>query len=230
MAVRFRPLPGLTIAVLICLPILLGLGLWQYQRWQWKTDVLTEIDAAVSAPPLQGGADLTSLADGTPIDFRRIQIDGRATGPTWHVYRPDGAIQWQPFRIVETEGQTILVGFPSFDDRVKKTVPAPILDGNRAGYVRRIRPVSGFGKWLSTESSPETNRWFEINPDGAWLPGSDIYIDLHPTERDATALPIRRPEIANNHVSYMLTWWSFAIILLVIYAILHQRAGRLSWS
>lgn len=223
-------MPGLTVAVLICLPILLGLGLWQYQRWQWKTGILSEIDTAVTALPLQGISALTALGDETPVDFRRIQLDGVATGPTWHVYRPVGAIQWQPFRVVDAAGEMALVGFPTFDDRVKEAVAPPTLDGTRAGYVRRIRPASGFEKWLGAESSPETNRWFEINPDGSWLPGLDIYIDLHPTERDAKALLVRRPDIANNHVSYMLTWWSFAIILLIIYAILHRRAGRLSWS
>lgn len=230
MSLRFRPMPGLTMAVLICLPILLGLGLWQYQRWQWKIDVLSEIDAAVNAPPLQGISALSNLTEDAAVDFRRIQVDGVATGPSWHVYRPDGAIQWQPFRVVDADGPKVLVGFPTFDDRVKEAVAPPMLGGIRAGYVRRIRPASGFEKWLGANNNPEENRWFAINPDESWLPGSDIYIDLHPTERDAKALSVRRPDIANNHVSYMLTWWSFAIILLIIYAILHRRAGRLSWS
>lgn len=223
-------MPGLTVVVLICLPILLGLGVWQYQRWQWKTDVLAEIDAAVTAAPLQGLGALLALPDETPVDFRRIQIKGTATGPTWHAYRPEAGIQWQPFRVVEDDGRQALVGFPTFDDRIKNAVVPPILSGQRAGYVRRIRPASGFGKWLVANSNPADNRWFAINPDGSWGSNSDLYIDLDATETDASALLIRRPDIANNHVSYMLTWWSFAIILLIIYAILHRRAGRLSWS
>ena len=230
MVLRFRPMPGLTLVVLICLPILLGLGLWQYQRWHWKMDVLAEIDAAVTAPPLDGLGALLGLPDGTPVDFRRIQIEGTATGPTWHAYRPDAGIQWQPFRLVIDGGRQALVGFPSFDDRVKDVVAPPDLTGPRAGYVRRIRPASRFGNSLTADDNPADNRWFAINPAGAWIPGADLYIDLDATETDANILPIRRPDIANNHVSYMLTWWSFAIILLVIYAILHRRAGRLSWS
>jgi len=134
MPLRFRPKPGLTVAVLICLPILIGLGLWQYQRWQWKTGVLAEIDAAVTAPPLQGVNALTDLPEDTPIDFRRIQITGSTQGQTWHVYRPEGAIQWQPFRIVDTDSQLILVGFPAFDDRLKAEFEPPRIEGTRAGY------------------------------------------------------------------------------------------------
>lgn len=229
MAIRFRPLPGLTLAVLICLPILMGLGLWQYQRWQWKTDVLAEIEAAVTAPPLQGLAVLTALPADAPVDFRRIQISGSATGPTWHLYAPEGSIQWQPFRFVQSGTAESLVGFTRFDDRVKEAVSAPELEGDRAGYVRRIRPRTGFEKWLGAAHSPDTNRWFEINPEGAWRLDARRYVDLHPTASDASKLPVMRPDIPNNHVSYMLTWWSFALILTIIYALLHIRAGRLSW-
>lgn len=222
-------MPGLTLAVLICLPILIALGVWQYQRWQWKLDVLAEVEAAVTAPPLSGLSDLAEAqANDQPLDFRRIQIEGEAIGPVWHHYQPAGSIQWQPFRQLQSGGQTILVAFPAFDDRLKDSVPAPELTGTRAGYVRKIRPRSGMSDWLGTKSDPQTNRWFEINPDKVWLSGGDYYVDLDVRETDAENLPIRRPEIANNHVSYMLTWWSFGVILLIIYAILHRRAGRLS--
>lgn len=230
MSVRFRPMPGLTMAILICLPILIGLGIWQYQRWQWKKDVLAEIDAAVTAAPLSGLSSLAGLPDDTPVDFRRIQVSGVAVGRTWHLYRPDGAIQWQPFRTVTDGGNSALVGFPVFDDARKDQVEPPVLAGARVGYVRRVRSQGTFAAWISPDDNAEANRWFRVNPDESWLSAADIYIDLHPTETDANSLPIRRPEIANNHVGYMLTWWSFALIMLIIYAILHHRAGRLSWS
>ncbi|MEM9599767.1 MAG: SURF1 family protein [Pseudomonadota bacterium] len=229
MTLHFKPMPGLSLAVLICLPILIGLGIWQYQRWQWKQDILAEVDAAVSAPPLSGLLALADAqADALPLEFRRIQLSGQAEGPVWYLYQPAGSIQWQPFRTVTADGQTALVGFPSIEDRLKQTAPLPEIAGPRAGYVRRIRPRTGLSRWIGTDSNPAENRWFDINPDGAWLLDATYYVALDPAETDAAELPVRRPDIANNHVSYMLTWWSFAIILLIIYAILHRRAGRLS--
>jgi surfeit locus 1 family protein len=229
MIFKFNPMPGLTLAVLICLPILIGLGIWQYQRWHWKTDILTEIDAAVTAPPLSGLDALAALPPDTPVDFRRITVTGRAMGPTWYVYRPDGSISWQPFREVQSGGTRRLVGFPTIDDQVKATAPPPELDGVRAGYVRRVRDAGQMARWFGATDNPESNRWFSINPDGQWREGQTIYIDLDPTKTEADALPVRRPDIPNNHVSYMLTWWSFAGILLLIYGLIHVRAGRLTW-
>jgi len=42
----------------------------------------------------------------------------------------------------------------------------------------------------------------------------------------AQGLPPKRPEIANNHFDYMLTWFSLAIILLIFYVLIHIRDGR----
>jgi hypothetical protein len=225
----FKPIPGLTLAVAICLPILIGLGAWQYSRWQWKLGVLDEIDAAVTAEPLPGLQALNALPAGAPIDFRRIQLDqGVATGPAWHLYDPLGSIRWRPFRRVESGGQDALVAFRTIEDRDKDGAVLPSVEGPRAGYVRRIRPRTGFAALMGADHNPALNRWFAVNPDGAWMEEASVYIELDPQETDADALPVRRPDIANNHVSYMLTWWSFALILLVIYAILHRRAGRLN--
>lgn len=245
MTLRFRPMPGLTAAVLICLPILIGLGVWQYQRWKWKLGILDEVEAAVTASPIQGLSGFnTALEQGEPLDFRRIELTAQQTNPVWYLYRPQNGLQWQPFREVQSEGLSALAGFPTIDDRVKpdendqaeSADPEATLRASHlpdmaqyAGYIRRIRPRTGMAKWVGSENNTAQNRWFEINPNGAWMVGATHFVDIHPRETDAEALPIRRPDIANNHVSYMLTWWSFAIIMLVIYAILHRRAGRLSW-
>jgi cytochrome oxidase assembly protein ShyY1 len=53
------------------------------------------------------------------------------------------------------------------------------------------------------------------------------FIDQVIGVKNAADLPVRIPELANNHLDYMLTWYSFVIILLVIYLILHKRMGRL---
>ena len=49
MRVKFRPMPWLTAIVAIMLAILISLGVWQYKRLQWKTTLLAEVEASVTA-------------------------------------------------------------------------------------------------------------------------------------------------------------------------------------
>jgi len=76
MKIQFRPMPVLTIIVAVMLAILISLGVWQYQRLQWKTDLLAEVEASVTAPPLTSLDDLDrAIAAGEPVDFRRILVE-----------------------------------------------------------------------------------------------------------------------------------------------------------
>ena len=55
------------------------------------------------------------------------------------------------------------------------------------------------------------------------------YVDRVPGALDASLLPPKRPDIRNNHFDYMLTWYGLAIVMLIIYGVMHHREGRLSW-
>jgi len=102
------------------------------------------------------------------------------------------------------------------------------------GYVRVAREANN----AKVKSTPGKNRWFGFNtmPDSHnWSDqvdgGADMrfYIDAVQGATDASLLPPKRPDIRNNHFDYMLTWYGLAIVLLIIYGILHIREGRLEW-
>jgi len=57
-----------------------------------------------------------------------------------------------------------------------------------------------------------------------------FYIKLVDNVEDARELAVKKPDLPNNHLSYMLTWYSFALILLVIYFLLHRKQGRLQFG
>lgn len=93
--------------------------------------------------------------------------------------------------------------------------------------------------WIKSKPNKETNRWFKFNQNGEWGEKETLishYIDIYKSFDDivdgipdASVLPVRRPTIRNNHRDYMLTWFSFAGLLLIFYFLIHKRAGRLSW-
>ena len=239
MKLYFKPMPWLSVIVAICLAILISLGTWQYQRLQWKTALLAEVEASVSASPLTSLAELeASLAAGQPVDFRRIGFSAIIdSGTTYLVYssRSDG-IYWRQFSPM-AQGQNIFFGaFGYVKDENRSsiigTAAKPISPSPIVGYVRKSHKMGTIEALVKNKANPETNRYFKFNQTGNWAQGAAglYYIDVDPQILEADQLPIKRPEIANNHLDYMLTWYSFALTLLIIYFILHLRAGRLKFS
>lgn len=243
---RFKPYPGLTIFTLIATAILLTLGTWQYNRLQWKTQLLADIDAAANSAPFDSyGQIARALEDGEPIDFRRVTLSGRygSATKTFHVFKIKNKKNgWRLYRRLNVFGGRGVFTAGEFIPDALKDIPRPVSNEvvSITGYVRTYQKPSRF----AAKSSPETNRWFSFNAlkethDWGILVGSpsgvplrtDFYVDIVQTS-DApitNILPIKKPDLPNNHFDYMLTWYSFALILWVIYVMLHIRGGRLKF-
>jgi len=242
MKIKFQPMPGLTIVTLICCAILISLGTWQYKRLHWKTNLLSEIHQAANATPLTNIAQANAiLKAGKPLDFRRIEINGTFTAPTqnngqpFHLMRSDGKrFFWRLYQPYKDGNDVVFVATHDFEDANKAKPPAakigqvPVI-----GYVRMVQSANKF----TPKSAPESNRWFAFNSAPELLNWADAlvgekiqttyFIDQTIDAKSATDLAVRIPEVANNHLDYMLTWYSFVLILLVIYFILHKKTGRL---
>ena len=79
---------GLTLATVVSLVILIGLGTWQLQRLAWKEQVLARIAALQSAPARPAAEVLASGARSADLDFTRVTADcpGLATAPFLELY------------------------------------------------------------------------------------------------------------------------------------------------
>jgi len=259
MSLQLRPMPWLTVITAVMLAILISLGVWQYQRLQWKTDLLAEVEASVTAPPLTSLDDLErAIATGEPVDFRRIAFESAPSPdrPIYAVYKTQqGGIFWDLYR----EYGSIFGKYDTVTDSEKPT--GAVLNAHRVikrmniGYVREDHPMGMIEAWSKSKPNRDTNRWFKFNQTGDW--GADSVSQFHPLglgpdhsvrtshyieiaksidveateeiENALSALPVRRPTIRNNHRDYMLTWFSFAILLVIFYLLIHKRAGRLTW-
>ena len=249
MRISFRPMPWLTALTLICLVILISLGTWQYHRLQWKTDLIAQIDAAAESAPFMSLAEVeTTYANEQPIDFRRIALDGRFLpttvndGKGLHLMRSDGkTMYWRIYQPFLSGGKAAYVATARFDNNAAAPPVSTDSENLIIGYVRLVRPASK----LMPDSNPAQNKWYVFNGAPKTLDWADAaggqpvqtayYIDenhRNPANgfRSAAMLPVRKPELRNHHLDYMLTWYSFAFILLVIYFMLHRKAGRLSFG
>lgn len=244
MRVQFKPMPWLTGIVAVMLAILISLGVWQYQRLVWKTALLAEVEASVTAPPLTSIKDLArAIEAGEPVDFRRIAFEADAVigAPIYHVFKSkSGGIFWDIFVPLESSNQIFfaVTGTVASESKLEigntasKTLVSPWV-----GYVRKDFDMGTIEAKVKSKPNRETNRWFKFNQDNAWSEGLvedrlilTHYIDIEPGATNAAELPVRRPTIRNNHRDYMLTWFSFAFLLVIFYGLIHNRAGRLSWS
>ena len=166
MSLHFRPMPVLTGIVAVMLVILISLGVWQYQRLQWKTALLAEVEASVTALPLTSLADLErAIAAGEPVDFRRISFTASPTAgePVYAVYRTQqGGIYWDLYQSYGTL-------FGRYDTVLDANKPdgtaissAYIVADVLIGYVRKDHPMGRVEAWSKSKPSPEKNRWFKF--------------------------------------------------------------------
>jgi surfeit locus 1 family protein len=235
----------------VMLPVLIGLGIWQWQRLHWKEALVEEIRLAGEAPPAIMDESLPTkswklyqrvLAKGAfdHLQEQRVWTSGTGTNGEsksgWRVLTPMFFDRPGPPDHICEFPPVIMV------DRGAIFGPLPSL-GNKP-----LGPVLVEGRLFAGESSPfvgskggKAGEWTLADLDAmlkALRPPGEQCIGTAPTPEAlrTNALPLllvaetatgtdlpppqpRKIELANRHLEYALTWWSFAGILLVVYGL-----------
>ena len=235
---RFRPLPGFTIAATILFAFLIGLGVWQLQRLQWKLALIDEVNRNLTAEPLPLDR---ILALGSKAEYRRVALAGRFDNakeayvygiglegaPVFHVVVP----------FTTDDGRTLLIdrGVVPRDLRDPTTRPRGIVSGEtRVVGVWRSGDTGGA---FTPPPEPDKRIWFARDTTaiakrlGVTLAAPALI------EADATPNPGGWPKggqtvvtFRNEHLQYAITWFLMAAGLLGIYIAYHVSAGRLSFG
>jgi surfeit locus 1 family protein len=225
--------------------VLLGLGTWQLQRMAWKDGLvatLTERLAAAPAP-LPDRVQWPQLAR-DDVEFRRVVFPAeflhdrealvysvvsslRANAPTG-----PGFSVFTPARL--EDGGIVLVNRGFVPEALRD--PKTRAEGEAAGAVELV----GVIRWPDAPSiyapapDPGRNLWFARDAAGiAAAKGVDaapFYVDLEgPTPPGGWPQPARlRPNLPNNHLQYVGTWYGLAAALLAVFvawAIRRRRSG-----
>jgi surfeit locus 1 family protein len=216
----FRLQPGATVAAGIGILVLIGLGIWQLDRLQWKTALIAAREAASTAEPIgvpAQGADLAGL------DFRRAHATGQFDharemllaarsmngNPGYHVVTP----------FVMTDGRTLLV------DRgwipPERQDPARRAEGQIAGEteVEGLIRLPRAQHWLEPDNDPAHGTWFWVDPaamgEAAGVPEgklAPVYLEAGPAPNPG-GFPIggqSRVALPNDHLQYAITWFALA--------------------
>jgi surfeit locus 1 family protein len=216
---------GTVVAVMCAETILIGLGVWQMERLAWKTKLLASLDAVAQADPLLAQQDfLTAERSGQLFLHGHVRgaflnQDEFLIGPRTH----DGAIGYHVYAPMRLQGGgTLLID--------RGWIP---LDQAGAGASRSIQgsaTVTGLARHPDRPNSftpanqPQAGEWYSV--DFAALERTKnlppllpyvLYAQPSPAGRAGYPLPQAqdwRPP--NNHLQYALTWFSMAVILLVV--------------
>lgn len=227
----FRWRPGLVVATSIAFAILCSLGAWQLQRLHWKEELIAQIDARLSAPPITFDEALSRAAAGEKMEYQPVYVDGvyahDLESEVFGTY--DGAPGVYVFTALDTPDlQTgarrfiyVNRGFAPQEFRD----PATRIDGQVAGEVRveglfrATEQKRGIEKWIAPQDQPADNLYFVRDPKIlAARHAIDVpafYIDSAGTE-SAAAWPkggLTRVDIPNRHFEYALTWFGLAAAL-----------------
>jgi surfeit locus 1 family protein len=212
------------VMAMVMFAILIGLGVWQLYRLNWKRGILAEIDRGEASPPIP-------LPE-HPGRFQKVAVTGvLRPGPTAQ-YGVDvrdtprgplmGSELIQP--LIRAAGPPILVDRGWVPQPPTAPLATPTGPITLQGYVRTPEHPGLF----SPKDDPAARRFYTLNPQaiGAALGLAQVlpitlivlgHADGYPAP--ATALP--RPP--NDHLGYAMTWFGLAITLVVVFAVWARR-------
>ena len=236
---RTKGLFGLTAFTLAGIAVLIGLGLWQLQRLEWKQAVIAQIETRSTAEPITLDEAIALSREGNDPSYTRVRVEGRfhhdrerylyaaSEGkPGWHVVTP-----------LQTEdGDIVLVDRGFVPDSLRDPASRP------RGQVEEVVTVIGLARASETpnvftpDNEPEANRWFWRDLTGmtqSMFPSGTREIVPFFLEAEKSEVPGGWPlggqtqlNITNNHLQYALTWFALALCLAVIYAVYVWGAYR----
>jgi surfeit locus 1 family protein len=232
---RFRPGLAATLATLIAVTIMVGLGTWQVERLAWKNALIERIESGLRAAPAPLPARVENPAD---WDFRRVSV----TGQFLHDHELDLAARSMNGRIgyqivtplKRGDGTLVLVnrGWVPLEKRDPASRPEGLPVGTVT--VEGVARVPAERGWMQPDNDPATNMWFWYDIPAMTAQAEAGAGEALPVVIEAGNAPNpggfpiggqTNVNIANNHLQYAFTWYSLAITLIVIYFVFHWRRG-----
>ncbi len=236
----FRPYPGMTVATAIAFAILCGLGVWQgFIRLPQKLALIATVNGHMKAAPVT--LDEITAMPADEAQYRRVTLHGQfnhakeayvfttdASGaPVYHVLTP----------FLTAGGKALMVDRGAVPK--EKLDPASRAAGNVAGEtavtgVWRAPDAPG----LFTPSPDIAHRvWYARDVTGIAVADQVPISDPVLIEADATPNPGGLPRggqtvvsFRNEHLSYAITWFGLAAMLLGVWFSYHISKGRIAFK
>lgn len=208
--------------------ILVWLGTWQLERLQWKQDILRDIAQTIAAPP----SPLPQSPDPQTHRYQPVELTGDISDESLHVLvsvklRGAGWRVISRFDVITPDGSRSLLL-----DRGYLETP----DKNSARAAMDVT-VQGNLHWPDdrNNATPDNNEkddiWYarDIDQMAAALGTEPLMVVLRnrtPADDLLTPLPVDPSGIPNDHLQYAITWYSLAVVWLVMTGVWIRRLAR----
>lgn len=234
-----KPAAGLlapTIAALMALAVLLGLGTWQMARKSWKEALIASIEARSKSEPVSIETAVARQLRGEAIEYLPVRAEGRLNPRlAMRYYAPDpklgpGVHLYTPLEM--TSGRQVIVneGF----------VPQSewgAIDARLAGGLEPRRQVIGLARLADEKSlftpnnDVQRNLWYSRDlheMSGRAQQQNGLPVVPFFLEQLAAEAPIgagfgrggaTRITLPNRHLEYALTWYGLAAALIGVYLV-----------
>jgi surfeit locus 1 family protein len=237
---RTAGLLKLTFATLLGLALLIGLGVWQLQRLQWKEALIARVEARTKSEPISLERAIALARDGEDLSYTPVTAEGRYHHKLeryLYALSPGGEPGWHVITPLETVNGTMVLVDRGF-------VPEALRDPatRKQGEVQEVVTVTGLVRnseapsLFVPDNEPEKNQWFSRNlPEmsQSMFPGGTVRVAPFFLEAKASDVPGGWPQggqtrvtFPNNHLQYAITWFGLAVCLLAVYGIYVWGAYR----
>lgn len=201
--------------------LLVGLGLWQLQRLEWKQSILTDISTAQDRAPLRALPD-----DITKLDYQRVELTGlldraAALKLGLRTYQGKSGYHWVVPMIVAADtpgqGHVVLVNLgwvpqdyvpPDNASSNIETITGVLRAPQQPGWMAPTNPATG-----------PVIHWIDLSSISDRL-DTPIYPYVLEADKSGDNPPIGGQALAslpNNHLQYAITWFVLAGCVLVIF-------------
>ncbi len=219
-AVLIRKLffPVLTNSLLFALAM--ALGFWQVARLHWKEGLLTQIAWATQHAPVPLGDQ--------PAQFTKVIVSG----------------QWDSAHVVRygVDERNNGIGSYVIEPLLRPGKPALLVDlgyapeggavaskgaGSAVGYVRN----PDHPHWWSIADDLKRQHYYTLNPQpiakGAGIGPVENFVLVAMGDSTATPEPSHGfPELPNNHLQYAITWFSLALVDVIMFTIFVRKTMK----
>ncbi len=229
---RFRPTLAGSLAASVAFAILIGLGVWQLQRLEWKTALSDELAVRKATPAIT----LPTSIDPQELEYRRVRLAGRflpgfelRSAPRNLNKRP-GLYVFTPFRL--DDGRQIIVNRGWLPKRLEDPGSRDNAAQEPLAFEATLLRDGWRGSdWLRPANDPDKNVWHYVdtaamaNALGLSRTVQGVYAVALPGALPGEYPVAREPgvDLRNDHLEYAITWFTLAAILAVIFVIYHTR-------